>query len=152
MATATKKAMERTFALLASEGITISIRDTVDNPRWRDYHGLNVYRVIARRPAERGRPNVFTYYHPTHPGAERPTAWDVACELGLHMLQMLDVSSFDSFCDVRGITGTEDSPEDRAGAERMYAADLAHTLKAEDFLGSDTAIDLMEIVDSWIAE
>lgn len=152
MATSTQKAQARMAELIASEGIIISIQNAVDTPRWRDYHSLSTYKIIMRRPAERGRPTRFTFYHATQPGADRPTAWDVLSEQGFKMLQMLDVSSLDDYCGIKGIRNIDQAPEERAKAERSFAADFSHIRLAEDFFGDDTTIDMMEIVDSWIED
>jgi len=152
MTTATKKAQERLMALVASAGIIVSIQNAVDTPRWRDYHSLSTYRIIMRRPAERGRPTRFTFYHATQPGADRPTVWDVLSEQGFQMLQMLDVSSLDDYCEIKNINGIDQTPEARAKAERSFAADFSHIRLAEDFFGDDATIEMMEIVDNWISE
>lgn len=152
MTKATQKAKARMAQLLVAEGITLSIQDTVDCPRWRDYNSLSTFKIIARRPAERGRPNRFVFYQPMQPGAQRPTAWDVMSEQGFELLQMLGVSSLDDYCEAKGISGIDQTPELRAQAERSFAADLVHARQMEDFFGDDGAIELMEIVETWISE
>ena len=152
MATSTQKAQARLMELVASEAITISIQNAVDSPRWRDYHSLSTYKIILRRPAERGRPTRFTFYHATQPGADRPTVWDVLSEQGFQMLQMLDVSSLDDYCGIKGINNIDQTTEARARAERSFAADFSHIRLAEDFFGDDATIEIMEIVNSWIED
>ncbi len=150
MTTSTQKAQRRMSEVIVSEGITVSIQNTTDSPRWRDYHSLSTYKIIARRPALRGRPNVFSFYMPTSPGADRPKPWDVFVELGLAMAQMMDVSSFAEYCKAFGLAKVDETPESRAKAERSYVADLSHVRCAEDFFGDDALLEIMEISTDWL--